>query len=187
MATMPNLPDVRGSHLAPVIVGLGDPILADEAVGLHVMGELREFGRSWLGRVEFVDAARPGLTPTASLRDRPAMVIVGTLSFGHAPGTVHVLSGRDLLRRRARHPNRGPAGDIVAMLSLLDALGARPAWVTVVGIEPGRIERGVGLTEAVRAAVPVAVRRAHDAVEAMIEVFAREGAGPGLAAQALAG
>ncbi len=66
----------------PAVVGVGDPLRADEAVGLHILGELREFMRSWLGRVEFVDTNLPGHAPTERLRGRSAMVLVGTLARG---------------------------------------------------------------------------------------------------------
>ncbi len=170
-----------------VVVALGDPLRADDAVGLHIMGELREFTRSWLGRVEFVDASLPGHAPTERLRGRSAMVLVGTLTRGSRPGTVHVLPGRDALRTRHGHPNSAPTGNTVSLLRTLQALDALPPNVTVVGIEPARIERAMGLSEAVREALPAAVSRAHAAVEAMItssETQAAPGGEPRLRASA---
>ena len=152
----------------PVVVALGDPLRADDAVGLHIMGELREYMRSWLGRVEFVDASLPGHAPTERLRARCAMVVTGTLARGDKPGTVHVLTGREALRTRRGHPNAAPAGNTVSLLRTLQVVDALPAWVTVVGVEPARLDRAMGLTDAVRDALPLAVRRAHEAVEAMI-------------------
>lgn len=160
--------DLASLGRAPVVVGLGDPLRADDAVGLHIMGELREYMRSWLGRVEFVDASLPGHAPTERLRSRPAMVLVGTLTRGDRPGTVHVMSGRDVLRTRRGHPNTGPAGNTVSLLRTLQVVDSLPPLITVVGMEPARIERSMGLSDAVRDALPVAVRQAHAAVEAMI-------------------
>lgn len=174
MTTIPKLPDLRPVRRLPAIVGLGDPVRADEAVGLHIMGELREFARSWLGRVEFVDPTLPGHDPSSALSHRPGLVIVGTLARGDPPGTVHVLSGRELTRQRSRHPNAAPSGNTTALLTLLRVFEPLPERVTVVGIEPERIERAMGLSEPVRAALPLAVRKAHDAVEAMIAAVESE-------------
>lgn len=162
----------------PVVVGLGDPLRADDAVGLHIMGELREYMRSWFGRVEFVDASLPGHAPTERLRSRPAMVLAGTLTRGDRPGTVHVMTGREILRTRRGHPNTGPAGNIVSLLRTLQVVDSLPPLVTAIGIEPARIERSMGLSDAVRDALPAAVRQAHAAVEAMIKELGLEGEGP---------
>jgi hydrogenase maturation protease len=170
--------DVQSLGRPPVVVGLGDPLRADDAVGLHIMGELREYMRSWLGRVEFVDASLPGHAPTERLRSRCAMVVTGTLTRGDRPGTVHVMSGRDVLRTRRGHPNSGPAGNIVSLLRTLQVVDSLPPYVTVVGVEPARIERTMGLSDAVRDALPFAVRQAHAAVEAMIKELGLEGEGP---------
>ncbi len=152
----------------PVVVGLGDPLRADDAVGLHILGELREYMRSWFGRVEFVDASLPGHAPTERLRARCALVVVGTLARGDRPGTVHVMSGKEALRTRRGHPNSAPSGNTVSLLRTLQVVDALPAWVTVVGIEPGRLECTMGLSDAVHEALPLAVRQAHQAVETMI-------------------
>jgi hydrogenase maturation protease len=154
----------------PAIVALGDPLRADDAVGLHILSELREFTRSWLGRVEFVDAILPGHSPTERIRARPAMVLLGTLVRGDAPGTVHVMSGQEALRIRHGHPNAAAAGNIVALLRTLQVVDSLPPKVTVIGVEPERLDRAMGLSEPVRAALPAAVRRSIEAVEAMIDV-----------------
>ena len=171
----------------PAVVGVGDPLRADEAVGLHILGELREFMRSWLGRVEFVDATLPGHAPSELLRGRAAMVLVGSLARGGAPGSVHVLSGRDAVRMRRGHPNAAPAGNTVSLLRTLRVVDALPRTVTVIGVEPGRLERGMGLSDAVREALPAAGRQARVAVEAMSEAEeARRGAAD-LGPRAIAG
>jgi hydrogenase maturation protease len=162
----------------PAVVALGDPLRADDAIGLHIMGELREFTRSWLGRVEFVDAILPGHLPTERIRARPAMVIFGTLVRGAAPGTVHVMSGTEALRIRHGHPNAGAAGNIVALLRTLQVVDSLPPSVRVIGVEPERLDGAMGLSEPVRAALPTAVRRSIEAVEAMIDACAPAG-GPG--------
>ncbi len=161
--------DLSAFARPPAVVGVGDPLRADEAIGLRVLGELREFMRSWLGRVEFVDANLPGHAPSERLRGRSALVVAGTLTRGAAPGTVHVLTAREALRTRRGHPNAAAAGTTVSLLRTLQAVNALPRWVTVIGVEPARLERVMGLSDAVRDALPQAVRQAHAAVEAMIE------------------
>jgi hydrogenase maturation protease len=153
----------------PAVVALGDPLRADDAIGLHIMGELREHMRSWLGRVEFVDAILPGHAPTERIRSRPAMVLFGTLVRGDAPGTIHVMSGQAALKIRHGHPNVAAAGNIVALLRTLQVVDSLPPRVTVIGVEPERLDGAMGLSEPVRAALPMAVRRTIEAVEAMID------------------
>jgi hydrogenase maturation protease len=68
------------------------------------------------------------------------------VALGAEPGTVHVL--RDW-RQAARHSSTAHEMNVAELIQTSMLLGECPEQVTVVGIEPERVETGVGLSQAV--------------------------------------
>jgi len=146
---------VTGS-LAPVrVLGLGNVLMGDDALGPWVIEDL-------LARWEFpegvsvVDVGTPGLDLTPYLADAEAVILVDTVKGDEPPGTLKVYSRGQLLSRgpQARVSPHDPG--LAEALFSLDFAGCAPRQVTLVGVVAGTVATGIGLTPALRAAVPVA-------------------------------
>lgn len=159
----------RTNALPVLVLGLGNLLLRDDAIGLRLVHELaaRHVGD---GRIEFVDGGTQGLALLAMLADRPAVLLLDAVQLGAAPGTVHRL---DDVRQRPQRGNAGGlggahqsnAGDLL-LTSLL--LGQLPTRVALVGIEPAVVRTGIDLSPAVRAAVPTATDVADQVLQALL-------------------
>ena len=142
--------------LAPVrVLGLGNVLMGDDALGPWVVEDL-------LARWEFpegvsvVDVGTPGLDLTPYLADAEAVFLVDTVKADAPPGTLKVYSRGQLLARGPQ-PRVSPHDPGLAeALFSLDFAGCAPKQVTLVGVVPEKVEKGVRLTPAVRAAVPAA-------------------------------
>lgn len=155
--------------LPVLVLGLGNLLLRDDAIGLRLVSELaaRHAGD---GRIEFVDGGTQGLALLALLADRPAVLLLDAVQLGAAPGTVHHLAD---VRQRPQRGNAGGrggahqsnAGDLL-LTSLL--LGQLPSRVALVGIEPAVVRTGIELSAAVLAAVPAAADRADQVLQALL-------------------
>lgn len=145
------------SARAPTLVlGLGNPLLRDDGVGLRVLAEVERAVEDRDGSVEFVDGGTQGMALLGFLAGRQALVILDALRLGAAPGTVHVLRGERAFDAAPGHglsAHEGNAGDLLRAAALT---GDLPADVAVIGVEPALIETGIGLTTAVDKAVTVA-------------------------------
>lgn len=102
------------------------------------------------------------------------LVLVDALPNRGAPGTVHVFEADHELSSATGLDAH--AMDPAAVFASLRALGGEPPYTVVIGCEVGCIEDGIGLSDAVAAAVPDAVH----AVEAVVarlsaRTAAREG------------
>ncbi|MBI2839136.1 MAG: hydrogenase maturation protease [Acidobacteria bacterium] len=139
---------------APLLVlGLGNPLLRDDGVGLRVLAEVERAAACGDGSVEFIDGGTQGLALLGLLADRHALVILDALRLGAAPGTVHVLRGQralDAAPGRGLSAHEGNAGDLLRAAALT---GDLPANVAVIGVEPELIETRIGLTTSVEQAV----------------------------------
>lgn len=92
-----------------------------------------------------------------------ALVLVDAIPSRGAPGTLHVFEA-DLETARAATGLDAHAMDPAAVFASLNALGGTAPFTVVIGCEVDRVDEGIGLTDAVAAAVPEAVRLVGEVV-----------------------
>jgi hydrogenase maturation protease len=157
-----------------VVVGLGNVLMGDDGLGPHV---LRALGAAYEvdDGVSLLDLGTPGLDLVPHLMDADAVVVVDTVKSGGPPGELR-LYRRDELLRRGLAPRVTPhAPGLQETLLTLDLLGRGPEQVLLVGVIPGPVDLGLGLSIAVEAAVPDAVHAVIDELERLgHEVTPRE-------------
>ncbi|WP_372808434.1 hydrogenase maturation protease [Pontiella sp.] len=141
------------------VVGIGNLLMSDDGVGVHVVQALQERN---LENVELIDAGTAVLHTADCLRGVDLVVVVDALQAGREPGTVYLMSGSDAVEN-----DYGLSVHSLGLKTALNFLapGELPAEWTVVGVEPETVEQGMGLSEAVRAAVPGAVRTVENLIE----------------------
>lgn len=149
-----------------VVIGVGNPVRADDAVGLHVAREVRARAKGSCD-VEELWAGGLLLVETMSGYDR-AIVVDALSGEGIAPGDVVALELESLGACRTvacGHDTSLPEG-----LALWRNAGVPvPGRITVLGVGAQDL---VSLSEALTPAVGAAVPRA---VEAVMNELAREG------------
>jgi len=149
-------------------LGLGNPLLGDDGAGLLLLSELQRQDLEWGGRVEFLDGGTQGLMLLGRVARRPALLILDAVALGAAPGTVHVLRDVEALGLDSHHGRTAHEGNAGELLAAALLLGECPERFFVVGIEPEVVKTGIGVSEAVRAAVAPAVGEARGIVEAVL-------------------
>ena len=143
----------------PVLVlGVGNALLGDDGAGLLVLAELERDAAEWGGQVEFLDGGTQGLALLDRIASRRALLVLDAVALGAEPGTVHVLRGWAHAGGRASTAHESNVAELLQASTLL---GECPEQVTVIGIEPARIETGMGVSEAVAKAVGEAVEAAR--------------------------
>jgi hydrogenase maturation protease len=136
-----------------LVAGIGNLFASDDGFGPEVV---RRLGERADGPVRVVDYGIRGMHLAYDLLDGyDVLVLVDAVPTGDAAGDVTVLEVG---------PGDLGAGDFdphgmspVAVLASLESLGGTLPRTYVVGCRPGSVEDGIGLTDAVAAAVPVAV------------------------------
>ena len=137
-----------------LIAGIGNIFLGDDGFAPEVMRHVPEHVAG--PRVRVVDYGIRGMHLAYDLLDGyDALVIVDAVPQGDAPGEITVLQvGPGDLGRGEADPH---GMDPVAVLASLGQLGGTLPPTYVVGCRPATTEDGIGLSEPVAAAVPVAV------------------------------
>ena len=158
-----------------LVLGVGNILLRDEGVGVHVARVLAAAAADGdaAGRVDpqlsatrIVDGGTLGLDLLPMIEDAAAVVMIDAVDLRSAPGTVAVLRDDALHGALARHvsPHQVGIGDLLSAARLA---GTLPGRVSLVAIQPEAIEIGLELTPAVEAAVPIAAARVRDELAAL--------------------
>ncbi len=141
-----------------IVLGLGNDILGDDAVGLIVARRLRALLPA---AVSVIECGGGGLDLLDVLEghDR-ALLLDSILTGGHPPGTILEFSAAELQRNEAPSPHY--AG-LPTVIQLADSLGIHfPRDFRILALEISNpYEVGERLTPQVEAAVPLIVERAQ--------------------------
>ena len=154
---------------APVLVlGIGNLLLGDDGAGLQLLERLAADIGAFGGDVELVDGGTQGLALLGVIAHRKTLIILDAVQLGGAPGTVHVKRGMELLRlgHVSATAHEGNAGEMLRASMLL---GDLPEHMALIGVEPARLKTGIGLSDEVRRALPVAAMTARAEIAAAVE------------------
>ena len=152
------------SRCAPILVlGVGNSLLGDDGIGVHLVHRLSEWESEWNGPVEFMDGGTRGLALLEPIAGRDVLVILDAVSLGFPPGTIYVRQDKEVLdlSYRSTSAHEGNAGELLFIAALL---GELPTRTFLIGIEPARLESGIELSEPVKEAIPAALEAARRVV-----------------------
>ena len=148
-----------------LIIGLGNPILGDDSVGLRVASVVRSELPVGIG-VEVAEETHGGLRLMERMVGYDRAIVVDALTAGSAPGTIHQLRLGDRPTRRSASAHDV---DLPTALAVGRQAGARlpdDEDILVIGIEADPVETfGESLSPPVAAAVPRAAAIVLAAVE----------------------
>ncbi len=134
-----------------LILGIGNLLLCDEGVGVHVVRALqRERLPENTVTLEAGTAFLEAL-PEVELADR--IIIVDAMQADHAPGTIYRVPFEDCVKPECIASLHG--FDLSRVIYL--AGRETPPEVIVIGVEPARVEWGTEPSPAVQQAIPAVI------------------------------
>lgn len=143
-----------------VVLGIGNIILSDEAVGVRAVEALE---RGWIlpRNVGAIDGGTSGMELIEDLSDLDFLLVLDALKTGAAPGTLTRIAGDAIpvFFRGKLSPHQIALPDVLASLELL---GSMPKEIVILGVEFASLELGLEMTAPVAAQVPVLAALAAD-------------------------
>ncbi|MBP1820851.1 hydrogenase maturation protease [Mycobacterium sp. OAE908] len=97
-----------------------------------------------------------------------ALVLIDAIPSRGSPGAVHVFEA-DHESLTAATGLDAHAMDPTAVFASLNALGGTPPYTVVIGCEAADVDEGIGLSPAVAAAIPEAVRALEDVIARLLQ------------------
>jgi hydrogenase maturation protease len=132
------------------IIGLGNAMRGDDAVGLLAARRLRQAVSDY---AEVIEAEMAGVDLIELMTDARFVILIDAVRSGQVPGTIHRYDASTGPIGGQVFPQSSHAFGTVDALELARTLGALPATVIVYGIEAGDTEVGQPLSPPVAKAL----------------------------------
>jgi hydrogenase maturation protease len=148
-----------------LVLGLGNPLMTDDGVGLAALARLESQYAMDPG-VHLVDGGTWGMNLLPMIEDTRRLVLLDAIRSGALPGTLVVLE-RDQLPRYFALKLSPHQIDLREVLALAELRGTLPEETVAIGLEPEDVEMGTVLTSRLGGRVDALVDAAVERLRAM--------------------
>src|SRR3972149_1561932 len=155
-----------------LIIGMGQELRGDDAVGLEVVKRWQADYPETAQNAEVVvePAPLPGLSLLSSLECVDAAILVDAVQSGAAPGSLHLLEGEDLAGFGGDGRSAHGWGVAETLMLGQDLYGEKmPKQICLLAVEAGGMDLGGPMSAAVQAAVPPAVLKLQELALQVLE------------------
>jgi hydrogenase maturation protease len=154
-----------------LVLGLGNELYGDDGAGIQVVRKLKQELEPqkktlpWLENVNFEESSVSGIALLDVIADYDILIIVDTIKKSNPlTGKIHVLKDKDL-----RHVP-GPSPHYVSVPQTLEIgknLGLKvPSQIKIIAVEAKNLYNlGEGLTEEMKKAIPVIVKKVKETLK----------------------
>lgn len=146
-----------------LILGLGNPLLGDEGIGVRVAEELDKLELP--AGVTVLEGGTAGVNLINLMEGYQRVIIVDAADMGRVPGSVFRFTPSEARFKTAPtllSPHQIGFGEVLA---LAEALELGPPEVVIIGVQPSRIESGTGLSSELKKTIPQIIRIIHDELD----------------------
>ncbi|NVM21982.1 MAG: HyaD/HybD family hydrogenase maturation endopeptidase [Desulfobacterales bacterium] len=138
-------------HKHIVILGVGNLLMSDEGVGVHVANNMMEM--SLPAGVEVVEGGTDGFRLMNVVTEADRLIVVDAVKGGGAPGSIYRFDIKDAPTYPDAYKTSVHQIGILEVVHLSELVGKTPE-TTIIGVEPGSIDIGMELSAEVEAKLP---------------------------------
>ena len=143
-----------------VVLGLGNPLMADEGIGVYLIERLMDSAAEYPA-VEFVDAGTGGLSVLHQIEGRRKAIVVDCAFMDEPPGAIRRFTPEEVRSTKVLAHQSLHEADLMRILGMARQLGEAPGEVVIFGIQPERVEPGIGLSKTL-------TERTHEYISAIL-------------------
>jgi hydrogenase maturation protease len=134
-----------------VILGVGNLLLSDEGVGVHVAHELMKM--SLPPEVTVVEGGTDGFGLLNIIMDANRLIVIDAVKGDAAPGSIYRFDIGEVRNCPSGFKTSVHQIGILEVLDLSGLIGKTP-YTTVIGVEPKSLEMGMELSPEIKAKIP---------------------------------
>jgi hydrogenase maturation protease len=141
--------DAPPKHI--VILGVGNLLLSDEGVGVHVANKFREMDLP--PGVEVIEGGTDGFRLMNVITGADRLIVVDAVKGGSAPGSIYRFDIKDVSTFPDAYKTSVHQIGILEVVHLSELVGQTPETI-VIGVEPKSLDMGMELSPEVQEKVP---------------------------------
>jgi hydrogenase maturation protease len=147
-----------------LVLGLGNTLLGDEGIGVHVVQILQKEYADLSG-VTFLDGGTLSFTLANYIEETDNLIIIDAAQLNSSPGEISVYEGENMDQfvngNRNKSVHEVNINDILALAYLT---GLLPENRALIGIQPQLIDWSDSLSEPVASAIPKVCKTTHNLI-----------------------
>lgn len=134
-----------------IILGVGNELLSDEGVGVHIVREIKK--REIPAGVTAVEGGTDGFGLLNIITEADRLILIDSLKGGGKPGSIYKFDIKDAPKCPDIFKTSVHQIGILEVINLSGLVGKTPK-ATVIGIEPKKIDTGLELSPEVKKKIP---------------------------------
>ncbi len=134
-----------------VILGVGNLLLSDEGVGVHVANELMKMDLP--PEVSVVEGGTDGFGLIGIITEADRLIVVDAVKGGNTPGSIYHFDIDEIQDCPSGFKSSLHQIGILEVISLLSLMGQKP-YTTIIGVEPKSLEMSMELSPEVKDKIP---------------------------------
>ena len=140
-----------------IVIGLGNPLMADEGIGITLIEELTKqaaAGKLPSEAIEYYDGGTGGMYLLHSIAERKKVILIDCCLMGAEPGTIKRFTPDDVNSVKQMAHLSLHEVDILNVIKMAKQIGQCPEEIVIFGIEPVSITQQLHLNAALEEKIP---------------------------------
>jgi len=144
-----------------LILGVGNLLLSDEGVGVHIARTLMEM--DFPPQVRVVEGGTDGFGLMHILLEADRLILIDAIRGGGPPGSIYRFEIEDCPPFPDTYKTSVHQISILEVINLSGLIGSPPR-TTIIGVEPKCLEMGMDLSPEIEAKIPRVIQLVHEEV-----------------------
>jgi hydrogenase maturation protease len=156
---------LRSPYKRILVLGVGNLLLSDEGVGVHVAQRMMTMAMP--PEVQVVEGGTDGFGLVNVITEADRMILIDAVRGGGQPGSIYRFEIEDCPPYPDIFKTSVHQISILEVINLSSLIGSTPR-TTIIGIEPACVEMGMELSPPVAAKIPKIIQMIEEEVEASL-------------------
>jgi hydrogenase maturation protease len=134
------------------ILGLGNILMRDEGVGVHIANTLHQ-KYTFQPQITIIDGGTTGNDLLPYFEQHDTILIIDAVEFDEEPGFIGLIENEDILTQLNTKLSLHHLG-LSDVLSTMKLIGIKPNQISLVGIQPAIMKVGMELSDLISKKMP---------------------------------
>ena len=145
-----------------VIIGIGNLLLMDEGIGVHVINELEKYELPQ--NIAIYDGGTGGFKLMDLMHGAKKVIFIDAVETGKAPGTITTFKSEDVVSTYHKKNYSLHDTDLLEVLKMAELLD-NITKINIVGVQPKTINYGTTLSKELKDSIPEIINTVFKEIE----------------------